>query len=320
MQRTPLLSGLAVLAAAGLGTLAGPTHAVGAAPVVVSFTATGAPQTFVVPTGVTSIDFDLCGAQGGTVGTAEGGGGAEVGGQLDVTPGETLTIVVGSQATGFTGGFNGGGNVTGGRAAFGVGGGGATDIRQGGTALTDRVRVAAGGGGGGFVPNVLSGNTGGPGGGTNGSPGSDGLGGDAGDGATQSVGGSGGTDGTMSGTAGVIGVGGDGAGSGSGGGGGYYGGGGGAGDTSIAAVPGGGGGGGSSRFDPADVADADVCDGDGGAVLAYDVQSTTTSTTSTTSSTSSTTTTTGPTGPGGGNGGLRATPADPIRGNGRYTG
>ena len=52
---------------------------------------------------------------------------------------------VGGQGAGHdAGGFNGGGSADG---SGGFGGGGASDIRIGGTALTDRVLVAGGGGG-----------------------------------------------------------------------------------------------------------------------------------------------------------------------------
>ena len=56
-----------------VGLIVGAPPAV-AAPVSVAFGFTGATQTFVVPAGVTSVDFELCGARGG--GTAMSLGGA----------------------------------------------------------------------------------------------------------------------------------------------------------------------------------------------------------------------------------------------------
>ena len=108
------------------------------------FTFTGNVQTWEVPAGVTEIQVSLYGAQGGNGAGANpglGGFGAEVSGVLPVTPGEVLNIYVGGQN-----GFNGGGAPGNGNSGFG---GGATDIRSGGTQLTNRVVIAAGGGGGG---------------------------------------------------------------------------------------------------------------------------------------------------------------------------
>ncbi|MCT8338557.1 HYR domain-containing protein [Flavobacteriaceae bacterium TK19130] len=111
-----------------------------------TFSYTGAPQQFVVPAGVTEIQAIVYGAQGGAnwVNNVNFGGGVEA--TIPVVPGETLYIYVGEQPTGLTGGWNGGGN---GESA-GAGGGGASDIRIGGTALTDRIVVAGAGGGAGF--------------------------------------------------------------------------------------------------------------------------------------------------------------------------
>ena len=60
-------------------------------------------STFVVPTGVTSIDVSVSGAQGGVrsrdeaVNPGNGGKGGLVAGQITVTPGETLTVQVGEK-------------------------------------------------------------------------------------------------------------------------------------------------------------------------------------------------------------------------------
>ena len=117
------------------------------------------PQQFIVPNCVKSIDIDLYGAAGGNgvAGNSIGGLGGRVTLTLTVTPGETLTVVVGKvggSGNGGAGGCNLGG--PGGSAYHkkinydgGGGGGGETDIRRGGTGVADRIVVAGGGGGGG---------------------------------------------------------------------------------------------------------------------------------------------------------------------------
>lgn len=112
-----------------------------------TFSYTGAEQFFTVPDGVTSVDLDACGAQGGQYvpGASSGVGDAGNGGRalrtITVTPGEQLSIQVGG--SGESGGWNGGG-------IGGVNGGGASDVRKGGTTLANRVVVGGGGGGGGL--------------------------------------------------------------------------------------------------------------------------------------------------------------------------
>ena len=209
-----------------------------------SFSYTGAAQTWTVPAGVTQIALELRGAQGGgsypCSGAREddGGLGGLTQGNLAVTPGQVLNLFVGGQApdvgnvTPAPGGFNGGGDG----GQWGAGGGGATDVRVGGTALADRVAVAGGGGGGNTgCPNH---GTGGGGGGSSGDVGLNLYGGFVpGGGGTQSAGG---TAGTAPGVAGQLGLGGSAAQYHvAGGGGGYYGGG-----AAYAA----GGGGGSGYF------------------------------------------------------------------------
>ena len=191
------------------------------------------------------------------------GHGAEVSGDLTVTPGDTLYVEVGGAPTvggncfsgvACVGGFNGGGS-----SRSGGGGGGASDVRevprdQSGS-LSSRLIVAAGGGGSGqgtFCRPNSTVNRGGAGGdaGSNGDNGekcitvSGGTGGGAG-GQTA-----GGTGGSPDGQNGSLGQGGNGGGnSGGGGGGGLYGGGGGHivfgsfGSEPIQAPAGGGGGG-----------------------------------------------------------------------------
>lgn len=222
------------------------------------FNYTGGMQQWVVPEGVTSIDVDVRGAQGGTAADyyddtgGPGGPGGRVETTLSVTPGETLYIYVGGAGSGGVGGYNGGGSGgSGGGYGGSGGGGGASDIRQGGNALSNRIVVAGGGGGGkGYYASAPTGPYGGGlGGGLVGGDGPNHF--DAaygGKGGTQSSGGDGGSEGTSTyghaGYSGSLSLGGAGgpyyaSGVGGGGGGGYYGGGGGASD-------GAGGGGGSS--------------------------------------------------------------------------
>ncbi len=100
-------------------------------------------QTWIVPQGINTVHIDAYGAQGGSV---AGGKGGRVQSDLVVTPGAKLSIYVGSQPTSSEAGYNGGGKGCG----NGFGGGGATDIRIGGTGLDNRVLVAGGGGGAGY--------------------------------------------------------------------------------------------------------------------------------------------------------------------------
>jgi hypothetical protein len=304
--RTAVLGG--AVFAAGLAVVAGGPGA-SAAPTTVNFSATGSVQTWTVPSGVTSVDVVLCGADGLRT-TAVGGIGAEVTATLAVTPGETLDVVVGGMASGTTGGFNGGGDG----AGLGGGGGGATDIRQGGSTLADRVLVAGGGGGAGSSTAGL--NPGGDGGtvGANGQSGPK-----AGLGGGSSAGGAGGLGLPSSGGGGALGVGGAGGSMGGGGGGGLYGGGGGGGNP-AASTDGGGGGGGSSLAGATGTVRDGACGGPGTAVLTYDATQTTTSSTSTTttsSSSSSSSTTIDPIGPGGTG---TAPGARPLPGTSSFTG
>jgi hypothetical protein len=183
------------------------------------------------------VQIEVWGAQGGgDNGWSKGGYGGYGKAIFNVTSGQTLYIYVGGMN-----GWNGGG---GGFAP----GGGATDIRLGGTTLTDRIIVA--GGGGAASPDLYAG---GAGGGLSGTVYYDGVGGGAG---TQTAGGAGIPNACSgSSTPGTFGQGGNGGicgYTGGGGGGGWYGGGGGKGapDTSWA-IGGGGGGSGYIRSDGA---------------------------------------------------------------------
>lgn len=222
-----------------------------------TFNFTGSIQTWVVPPCVTSINVIAAGAKGGG---SVGGNGARITGTINVTPGQTLNIYVGGQGScgSNSGGWNGGGTGHASNPANinynSCGGGGASDIRIGGTALANRVIVAGGGGGkgGGSNPNI----PGGPANCVNGGSGGNTFGAGGG-GGTQAAGGSGGTPwaGTPpGGSAGTLGNGGQGGfwqtASGGGGGGGYYGGGGGGNDGCCTGANGGGGGGGGSSLMP----------------------------------------------------------------------
>ncbi len=195
-----------------------------------TFTGVGT-HSFEVPEGHHTVRVEAWGAQGGREG---GGRGGRVRGDIEVTPGETLTVRVGGQATGPNGrigGFNGGGNGgwDEGPRQDGGGGGGASDVRRGGDSLGHRVLVAGGGGGGSVDEGSLTGGTGG--GNTGGAGGGERPGG----GGTQTAGGVPGPGGNAQG--GASGQGGAGSntggcggavrGNGGGGGGGYFGGGGG---------------------------------------------------------------------------------------------
>ena len=235
-----------------------------------SFAYTGKPQRFTVPVGITQVTIVADGAAGGsTLGYyAPGGRGGRVHAVVPVTSGETLYVYVGGVTNDNTGGFNGGGRVEGwGYCGGGFGGGGASDVREGGRALSNRIVVAGGGGGGGGDLCGYAQGSGGDGGSRTGASGQNATGSGAaegGAGGTQTQGGLGGKAGSGSsghgehGRAGKLGVGGAGGEaicggrcpSGGAGGGGYYGGGGGGGGGYDSSSGGGGGGGGSSYVEP----------------------------------------------------------------------
>lgn len=224
---------------------------------VVSFTFTGAQQTWTVPAGVTEIEVRLVGAGGERGVGANPGNGGELEFNLGVIPGSLVYVYVGG-----SNGWNGG--AAGGSGPFpGGNGGGGTDLRIGGTAWNDIVADAGGGGGGGGN----GGGFGGSGGGGNGSASYGGGGG----GGTCSSGGAGGssygaTGSTITGGAGGNGSNIGGAGGG-GGGGGFYGGGGGGGTDSGGA--GGGGGGSSCSIGTDDVFTTGYESGNGSAEIVY---------------------------------------------------
>ena len=228
------------------------------------FNSTGGEQTFVVPSGVTSIEVIAVGARGGTGADVGGLGnfGARATGRVAVPPQQLLFIEVGANgnpATGNAGGlaaFNGGG--PGGSSGMepcngGGGGGGASDVRTEprtalGSHATRLVTAGGGGGGGGDSTDGFNGASGGGGGTPNGG------GGGGGAGVGGGAGGAGGTTAAPGGN-GSVDIGGPGfsssmgacGGGGGGGGGGLFGGGG-AINGSGGSTGGGGGGGGSSGF------------------------------------------------------------------------
>ncbi len=214
-----------------------------------TFNFTGSPQTWTVPAGVSQIQIDASGAQGGTNSWNQGGLGGRVQTSLNVTPGDVLHVYVGEQSVSNTGGWNGGGGLSSSTTET-RGGGGASDVRLNGTALADRV-VVAGGGGGAGRQSSSSGYNGGDGGGLTGAPGLNANSPNTtyvGSGGSQTAGGAG----SPQASPGALGQGGNAyyyntSYFGGGGGGGYYGGGGGRG---ACCWHGGGGGGGSNFADP----------------------------------------------------------------------
>jgi hypothetical protein len=163
------------------------------------------------------IAVDITGAAGGTFNDNRQGRGARVQTTLSVS-GSTLLIYVGGQGNS-CGQPSAGNSFNGGGPPFGCGsgGGGASDIRVGGTGLSNRIIVA--GGGGGTYSGCGQGGHGGQVGTDGTNTGSCGY--SQGHGGTASGGGSGGA----AASAGTLGLGGAGAnGNDGGGGGGYYGG------------------------------------------------------------------------------------------------
>jgi hypothetical protein len=113
-----------------------------------TFSFNGNVQQLTIPYGVTSntIHVDVSGASGGTDGYyGTPGYGARVESTLQASAGTVLHVFVGGMPSGYQGGWNGGGDAVDGYSA--TGGGGASDIRIGGTNLVNRVVVAGGGGG-----------------------------------------------------------------------------------------------------------------------------------------------------------------------------
>jgi sortase (surface protein transpeptidase) len=114
----------------------------------------GIVQTWTVPAGVYNIKVEAAGSKGGGFYATgywnfdNGGLGGLVKTDLNVTPGQVLYIYTGKEG-GLYGASQRGWNGGSGRVNYGGGGGDATDIRMGGTDLSNRIVVAGGGGGGG---------------------------------------------------------------------------------------------------------------------------------------------------------------------------
>lgn len=211
------------------------------------FNYTGSSTTWTVPAGVTAIEVDVWGASGGESRNSAPGLGGRTRARVNVTPGQTLYVYVGGEGqtslgntSWVTGGWNGGADgYNNSSSSSAGGGGGASDIRIGGTSLSNRVVVAGGGGGAGYNCGGINAQRGGNGGGLIGENGSNCNNlndSQSGRGGSQSSGGCG----QSYGNCGSLGTGGTAWGSASsgGGGGGYYGGSG----------TGNGGGGGGSSF------------------------------------------------------------------------
>ncbi len=176
-----------------------------------TFVPTGSSQSWTAPACVTSINVDAAGGQGGssnpTYSSAIGGLGGRVQATLAVTPGQVLTLYVGSAGalcttnnTGATNGYDYGGSAlcaSATSASYPYGpypysgtGGAATDIRTGQGNEPDRILVAGGGGGAGYDYTTATDNGGAGGGLTAGSGSNDTtMGGGAG--GSQSTGGAG---------------------------------------------------------------------------------------------------------------------------------
>jgi hypothetical protein len=201
------------------------------------FTAPSGGTSFVVPAGITSISVTAKGASGQDTSRSTGGQGGSSAVTINVTAGETLTLIVGG-----IDGTGGGGNIGSGGSAGN--GGGRSAVERAGTPLI----VAGGGGGGGS--NSLQSCNGGNGGGASGSNGGNSNGNQGGFGGSGGTGGNGGVNSISStvsrngadGTATDGGRGGNSSNGGGGGGGGYGGGGGGASGQGVGGACGGGGG------------------------------------------------------------------------------
>ena len=123
---------------------------------VYNYSYTGAMQTHPVSMGVTQMEMEVWGAQGGSgsSGYVGGKGGYSMGTITNTQGINNVYVFVGGQGTGNSGssaqgGWNGGGNGMFYSSYYGGSGGGATDIRINGTTFDDRVIVAGGGGGAG---------------------------------------------------------------------------------------------------------------------------------------------------------------------------
>ena len=180
---------------------------------IIDFDYTGSEQSYTIPAGVSKVQLEVWGAQGGNASVegsymGAGGAGGYSKGLYSVSEGNTLYVVVGGQGTSSTsitssgtlqGGYNGGGNSMGGDTYCAVAaGGGATHISTTSGVLSSLspssvIIVAGGGGGAGTSSNssYTQYGTGGYGGGVSGGTGISGYASySPGGGGTQSQGGS----------------------------------------------------------------------------------------------------------------------------------
>jgi hypothetical protein len=180
MLRSTRAKGVVALAAVGIAGFAAIAHAQSAGATTLKTFTTPGTYSWKVPTGVTSVTFDVYGARGGGVNEfiggvlnviSSGGPGGEARAKFKVHAGEVFEIVVGGQggsatvgqATGAAG-SNGGGH---GAAGYGGGGGGGSDVRIGGRGNPCAASMACGyggriivGGGGGGGTNATGGGVG----------------------------------------------------------------------------------------------------------------------------------------------------------------
>ena len=171
---------IAATSSAGMSPESVPTNSVTLDPTMGAnryrriFDFTGAPQSWIVPNGVTSLGVNVAGAQGGMGWTiypgSAGGAGGIVTANLAVTPGQALGIYVGGKGgdgapctpcVGGIPGWNGGGGVPVQNNTLNGAGGGGSDIRVGGSGLQDCDVVAGGGGRGAAYAGRIGGGIGG---------------------------------------------------------------------------------------------------------------------------------------------------------------
>lgn len=124
-----------------------PTHK---AQIVQTFSYTGSVQTYSIVSCISTATLEVWGAQGGANWVSNDNYGGYASAVFSLSAGDVLSIYVGQQPSGITGGFNGGGNGE----SVGQGGGGGTDFRLNGITLANRIIVAGGGGGAGYWSNL----------------------------------------------------------------------------------------------------------------------------------------------------------------------
>ena len=99
-----------------------------------SFSYTGGPQSYTVPSSITSLFIIACGAQGANYFSNYGGNGGCISIVKTVTPSTLFYVFVGGAGSGTSGGYNGGG----GSAGYNAAGGGASDLRTDVASLATR--------------------------------------------------------------------------------------------------------------------------------------------------------------------------------------